>query len=473
MPQVILNDNIPNNIPNSILTATGVQLYHQLNVEQKEIVDNILSCSNSVDYTRPRCFYIDGPGGTGKTFVYNTIYNLLRGQNKNVCSMAFTGIAATLLPNGITVHKAFNLPVPLMSDSSSNIAVNSKEGEFLRHTDVFIWDEASMAPRYSLEIMDRTLRDIMNNDYPFGGKIVILGGDFRQILPVLPHGVRSEVVNLAIKNSLLWSVFHKFQLTRNMRVLNDEISFAQFVLNIGNGDSNDNDDNIVIPERCIIRNDDIVSCIYGNSIETHSYDEMSSFAILSARNKDVDEINKKVVSLLNSNNERIYTSIDSGENCDDNGEMSEVLLPEYLNSLNPQNLPPHELHLKINCIVMLIRNISVHEGLCNGTRLRILDLANNLLKCKVLTGDKAGQIVFLNRITLYSDKEYPFTFKRRQFPIKLAFAMTINKAQGQTFNKIAIDLRKDVFTHGQLYVAVSRVRNWNGLKFYFGSYSFL
>ena len=129
---------------------------------------------------------------------------------------------------------------------------------------------------------------------------------------------------------------------------------------------------------------------------------MSSFAILSARNKNVDEINKKVVSFLSRNNERIYTSIDSAENCDDNGEMSEVLLPEYLNTL-----------------LLLIRNISVHEGLCNGTRLRTLDLAYNLLKCKVLIGDKAGQIVFLNRITLYSDKEYPFMFKRRQFQVLL------------------------------------------------------
>ena len=110
-----------------------------------------------------------------------------------------------------------------MSDLWSNIAVHSKEGEFLCHTNVFIWDESSMAPRYLLDIMDRTLRDIMNNHYPFDGKIVILGGDFRQVLPIRPYGVRSEVVNLAIKNSLLWSVFHKFQLTRNMRVLNDEI----------------------------------------------------------------------------------------------------------------------------------------------------------------------------------------------------------------------------------------------------------
>ena len=74
--------------------------------------------------------------------------------------------------------------------------------------------------------------------------------------------------------------------------------------------------------------------LYDNSIETYRLDQMNSFAIRFARNKNVDEINKKVVSLLSRNNKRIYTSIESGENCDDNGEMSEVFLPGYLNTLN-------------------------------------------------------------------------------------------------------------------------------------------
>ena len=143
-----------------------------------------------------RCFYIDGPGGSWKTFVYTTSYNLLKCQNKNVCRMAFTGIAATLLPKGMTVHKVLGLPVPLLSDFSSNIAVHSKEGQFFRQTDVFIWDEAPMAPRYALEIIDRTLKDIMSNDSLFGGKIVILGGDFRQLLPILPRSIGREVINL-------------------------------------------------------------------------------------------------------------------------------------------------------------------------------------------------------------------------------------------------------------------------------------
>jgi len=83
-----------------------------------------------------------------------------------------------------------------------------------------------------------------------------------------------------------------------------------------------------------------------------------------------------------------------------------------------------------------------------------------------LTGDKMGDIIFLNRITLYCKNIYPFTFKRRQFPIKIAFAMTINKSQGQTFHRVGIDLRKDIFNHGQLYVAFSRVRSWQALKIY-------
>ena len=117
---------------------------------------------------------------------------------------------------------------------------------------------------------------------------------------------------------------------------------------------------------------------------------------------------------------------------------------------------------------MLIRNISINEGLCNGIRLRVLDFSNNLIKCEILTGDKLGDIVFLNRITLVCEDQLPFTFKRRQFPVKLAFAMTINKPQGQTFDKIGIDLRRDVFNHGQLYLAISRVRSWDSLKIYLG-----
>lgn len=470
MQQINDWENVNDLFIEGLTIETGSQQYESLNERQKEIVDVILekcNCNTVESSAESSCFYIDGPGGSGKTYVYITLYNLLKQKGKTVCTMAYTGIAATLLPHGKTVHKTFGLPVPLFSDSFSNIKSNSKEADYLRSVDVFIWDEAPVAPRYALDIIDRTLRDFSNCDIPFGGKIMILGGDFRQLLPVKINATRFETVNLSIKFSILWGCFRKFSLTQNMRALPQEQEFSKFLLKVGNGILNDTDSNLEVPQRCIT-NTDIVEHIYGEIIRQKRFVDMTKCAILSARNADVEELNKNVVELLDINTERIYTSVDSVENCD-NGDINEAILPEYLNTLNPPLFPPYELKLRTNCIVMLIRNLSISEGLCNGTRLLILELGNNILRCIILTGDKRGDIVFINRITLYCENVYPFTFKRRQFPIKLAFAMTINKSQGQTFEQVGIDLRKDVFTHGQLYVAFSRVRSWEGLKIYLGN----
>ena len=342
--------------------------------------------------------------------------------------MAFTGIAATLLPNGRTVHKTFDLPDSMYNDSSSNIKAQSKEGLFLKETKIFIWDEAPIAPKYALEIVNRTLQNIMGNGLPFGGKIIILGGDFRQLLPIKIKGTRSETLNLSIKYSQLRKHFTKYNLSINMRVLPNEVDFAKFLLSVGDGTLNDAHDNLTLPEHCILQsNNNVVHTIFGKLIEEKKFEEMSKCAILSARNVDVDEINKEVTNLLERSTEHVYTGIDSTANCN-NGELDEVLLPEYLNFLNPSSLPPHELRLRKNCIIMLIRNIIINEGLCNGTRLRVVDFSNHLLKCQILTGDKSNEIVFLNRITFYCENDYHFTFKRRQFPVKLAFAMRINKS---------------------------------------------
>ncbi|KMQ82814.1 atp-dependent dna helicase pif1-like protein, partial [Lasius niger] len=150
-----------------------------------------------------------------------------------------------------------------------------------------------------------------------------------------------------------------------MRVLPEEIEFAKFLLDMGDGILNDFNDKIQIPECCVAPlNADIVEDIYGELIRKKEFAKVAKCAILSARNVDVDEINKKVVELLDITNERIYTSVDSAVN-NDNSDIGEALLPEYLNSLSPSSLPPHELRLRPNCIIMLIRNLSINEGLCN------------------------------------------------------------------------------------------------------------
>ncbi|KAI8523383.1 hypothetical protein RHMOL_Rhmol13G0069100 [Rhododendron molle] len=131
--------------------------------------------------------------------------------------------------------------------------------------------------------------------------------------------------------------------------------------------------------------------------------------------------------------------------------------PKFLNSLNPFGLPPFKLDLKIGCPIILLRNIAPKVGLCNGTRLMVVRCGTRIIEAQILTRDKFGNLVSIPRISLTpSSSEFPFEMTRCQFPIRLAYAMTINKSQGQSVKFVGVDLCTSVFSHGQLYVALSR-----------------
>ena len=126
-------------------------------------------------------------------------------------------------------------------------------------------------------------------------------------------------------------------------------------------------------------------------------------------------------------------------------------------------MPPHKLKLKIGCTVMLLRNICSKRGLCNGVRLKVVSMLTSVLHCQVLTGTHSGQDVLIPRLKLApSDTNLPFILQRIQYPLRLCYAMTINKSQGQTFDHVGIFLPEPVFSHGQLYVAFSRARTLGG-----------
>ncbi|XP_060871669.1 ATP-dependent DNA helicase PIF2-like [Metopolophium dirhodum] len=193
------------------------QRLRDLNDEQRTVYDRVMA---AVDDNRnvQKMFYVDGPGGTGKTTLYGCLISSLRNRQQTVLSVAYTGIAASLMEGGMTVHSTFGLPLGTLTEqSTSSITMQSLRAQRIREASLIVWDEAPMSPGLQFTVVDRLLKDIMGSALPFGGKPILLAGDFRQILPVVRRGNRSSIVMSSIKRHSLWREFEQFRLTRNMR----------------------------------------------------------------------------------------------------------------------------------------------------------------------------------------------------------------------------------------------------------------
>ena len=153
------------------------------------------------------------------------------------------------------------------------------------------------------------------------------------------------------------------------------------------------------------------------------------------------------------------TTYESADSIDGGSPEEEALWPlDFLHSQTPAGMPPHFLTVGPGVVVMLLRNLDIEAGLCNGVRAVVVKAMPSVLDVLIVSGAKRGARIYIPRIALApKTPDLPFTLRRRQFPPKLAWAMTINKAQGQTLNQVGVYLRRPVFSHGQLYVAFSRV----------------
>jgi ATP-dependent DNA helicase PIF1 len=136
---------------------------------------------------------------------------------------------------GRTAHSCFKMPLTLQEDSCCSFTKQNGTAKLLQQAALIIWDETSMTKRQNMEALDNSLRDIMGQSHlPFGGKTVVLGGDFRQVLPVVQKGSRAQIVSASLRRSYLQESMHHLKLVHNMRAQSD-LWFADYLLRIGGG----------------------------------------------------------------------------------------------------------------------------------------------------------------------------------------------------------------------------------------------
>ena len=151
-----------------------------------------------------------------------------------------------------------------------------------------------MVPKGALEAVDSLLRDIFQNDTPFGGIIMVLGGDFRQTLPIVERGTSLDTVDACITRSDLWPRFSIFRLQENVRARGADAAWQAFLLQIGSGETNNSDGRVAIPTEYMCEGD-IVDEVYGEIIEADDTDALADKAILAPTNASVFEINEKIL----------------------------------------------------------------------------------------------------------------------------------------------------------------------------------
>ena len=468
---VIVRDELDFSVPEAAMRASEAEA--RFTDEQAAIYNTLVE---AVREGKPKQVFIQAAGGCGKTMLINAVLEKVRSMEPGGCvalATATTGKAAMHLSKGRTFHSRFKAPLNLGEECSLRIPLGSELAKLVWMAKLVMVDEATMLNNVLLQALDECFRDIMDTDVPFGGKVLVLCGDFRQTLPVIPCASRAGIVAKCLNQHPLWRHFEVMYLTKNMRVnANSDpklVAWSEWLQSVGDGVEGEV---VKVPEEICTTIEEgtkkkpmaekdslkeLIEKVFPN-LEGNLADPewLTGRSILTPTNKERHRINRTMVEMAPGEEVRLR-SADVVDNVQDAVSFS----VEYCNSLDPTGLPQHEIILKPGVPVMLMRNLNPSAGLCNGTRLIFSHMSPNkrVMYCK-LKDEVSGQysLVAIPRICLRpKEKEYPFEWSRLQFPVTVAFSTTINKAQGDTQKMIGIWLPAPVFGHGQFYVALSRV----------------
>ena len=304
-----------------------------------------------------------------------------------------------------------------------------------------------------------------------------------QTLAVVQNANTSQQIEALISNCNFFGRVDRLHLQENLRLLRtpEAQGYVETILKFGRGTVTHMDpderqegapvDTVRIQDPLLLNSftkdpvGDLIAFVYGTIRDKYKDpDYFRDCGIVTPLNVDVNLINDKVVTLLP---EQPFEF--NAVNKLDEEENANIWSPELLQSLEVPGLPQSVLRLTAYAVVMLMRNMSLRDGLVNGTRMQVLPglghNTQNVIKCRILTGSRAGSVVFIPRIVFEPTTVHlPFKFRRRQYPLRLCFGMTINKSQGQGFHRLGVYLPSPVFSHGQLYVALSRLIDPLGLK---------
>ena len=418
--------------------------------------------------TGTQFFVLLAPGGSGKTAALTFVVKWLRSAGHIVLCTASTGIAALNFPGGTTLHSLVKLPLDAFDkEATCSLSMRSERAELIRSATGIIVDEFSMLQRNSIRAFERCLADIKPRLLSF----VVLCGDMRQIPPIIKGGTKDDILRASIRCDVRWEDYNQLRLSRNMRAAADP-EYAAMCERIGTGAAE-----TVRLEGCpvpltplpliqtVADRQGLISFVFPRLTDPHA---CVNSAILAATNQQIDEWNEEMLRMI-PGQMGTFLSADTCEEPDGAGGVRQSeISQEILNGFGEKGVPPHRLQLKKNTVVMLLRNMNFSLGLANSKKLIVRDFcpSGRLIICEEPRTDGApGERIPIHRITFkFRPSGHGMEVTRRQFPLRTAYCLTQNKGQGQTLDRVGIDLTSDPFAHGQLYVDLTRVRSRQSIR---------